>query len=263
MASRKPAAAGSFYPASATEINEMLEGFFSKTKREKLSNAVISAHAGYPYSGRVSAVSISKLREAKTFVLLGPNHTGLGAPISVSGVDDWETPLGSVEINRKLSKEIVENSPGKFDELAHMGEHSLELQIPLLQHLFKDFKIVAVTIMSQGLEELLELGGALAKLKGNIAVIASGDFSHHIPLKAAEERDLEAIRLIEALKAEEFHSLVLEKSLSICGLAPFTALIEYCRRKGLKGGKLLEYTTSAESTGDTSSVVGYASIVFG
>lgn len=262
MESREPVAAGSFYPSSAAEIKRMLEGFFSKTRREQLSRAVISPHAGYPYSGRLSAISISKLKEAKTFVILSPSHSGIGAAISVSPHESWKTPLGTVPVDRALSEEIVGNSGAEFDELAHLGEHSIELQLPLLQYLFKGFRVVAVTIMSQDLNELLQLGDALASLKGSISFIASGDFSHHIPLKSAEEKDGEAIKLIEELKAEEFHSLVTEKNLSICGLAPFTVLMEYCRKTSIKQGKLLEYTTSAETLGDTSSVVGYASVIF-
>jgi len=263
MAKRKPAAAGGFYPADPKELRETLKGLFSSAGREQSFAAAISPHAGYAYSGRLSALSASRLEKAGTIVILGTGHTGLGAPIAVSNAEAWETPLGSVEVDARLSGKIVENSSAEFDDLGHLSEHSIEVQLPFLQFLFPEFKIIAVALSGTGLEGLLSLGKAIAGLKAGIAVLASGDFSHYIPLKAAEERDLEAIRLIEALKAEEFHSLVQEKNLSICGLAPFTALVEYCRKKGLKSGKLLEYTTSAETTGDGSSVVGYASVVFG
>ena len=195
-------------------------------------------------------------------MLLGPSHTGLGPGISVSSHDSWLTPLGKVPVDRETAKEIVQNSASELDELAHAGEHSLEVQLPLLQYRFREFKIVPITIATGNLGELLELGGALAKTRGEFGIIASGDFSHYVPRKTAEERDGEALKLIEGLKAEEFNSLVRAKNLSICGLAPFTVLLEFCRKTGLKRGKTLEYTTSAETTGDTASVVGYASVIF-
>lgn len=262
MSVRKAAVAFQFYPGNAVELKEMLKGFYSKTKREQISRAVIAPHAGYIYSGMLAALSCSKLVEAKTFVLLSPNHTGLGARISVSPSDFWETPLGEVRADKALSEKIVENSSAEFDDLAHLGEHSIEVQLPFLQYQFKEFEIVAITIASNELEELIGLGNAIAELKANIAVIASSDFSHFIPLKAAKERDREALALIEALKVDEFHELVQEKNLSICGNAAIIALMQYCKKTGLKKGKTLKYSTSAEQTGDKSSVVGYASVVF-
>lgn len=262
MTEREPVAAGQFYPAKASELKKMLRGFFTRTKIEPASRAVICPHAGYAYSGRVSALSISKLVEAKTFIILSPSHTGLGAAISVSPHSSWKTPLGSVPVNRVLAEKIVEKSSAEFDELAHIGEHAVEVEIPFLQFRFKELSIVPITIASQEIGELLDLGRALADLKEDIAIIASGDFSHYIPEKAAEEKDREAIELIKKLKAREFYELVREKGLTICGVSPFTVLLEYCREKEVKKGRLLEYTTSAEVSGDKSSVVGYASIVF-
>ncbi len=262
MNAREAVAAGQFYPARSIELERTLEGFFSKTKIEPVSNAVICPHAGYAYSGRISALSTSRLVKAQTFIILSPNHTGLGTPISVSPHDLWKTPLGSVPVNRAVAMEIVKNSSAEFDELAHAGEHAVEVEIPFLQFLFRAFSIVPITIASQETAELLELGRTLASQEGSIAVIASGDFSHYVPKSTAERKDHEALELIKELKAEEFHSLVLEKNLSICGVSPFTTLLEYCKRKGMKKGKLLEYTTSAETTGDKSSVVGYASVIF-
>jgi len=262
MNARETVAAGQFYPARSIELKRTLEGFFSKTKIEPVSSAVICPHAGYTYSGRICALSASKLLKAKTFIILSPNHTGLGAPIAVSPHTSWKTPLGSVPVNMELAGKIVKNSNAEFDELAHAGEHAVEVEIPFLQFLFKAFSIVPITIASQETGELLELGRTLASLKGSIALIASGDFSHYMPRSAAERKDHEALALIEELKAEEFHSLVVKKNLSICGVSPFTALLEYCKRKGMKKGTLLEYTTSAETTGDESSVVGYASVIF-
>ncbi|MCX6801713.1 MAG: AmmeMemoRadiSam system protein B [Candidatus Diapherotrites archaeon] len=263
MNSREPAVAGQFYPGNVAKLRETLDGFFSAAKKTPSSKAIIAPHAGYIYSGRIAALGHARLAKAKTFILLGPNHTGLGPGISVSDSDSWKMPLGSIQTDREIAEKIIKKSSAEFDSMAHLGEHSLEVQLPFLQYRFKEFKIVPVTIASQELKELLELGNAIASLKEDVSVIASSDFSHFIPLKNAKEKDLEALELAGKLKAEEFHALVEEKNLSICGASAITALLQYCRKKGMKKGTLLEYGSSADMTGDTSSVVGYASMAFG
>ncbi len=148
------------------------------------------------------------------------------------------------------------------DEVAHVQEHSVEVQLPFLQFRFKNFKILPVTIMAGRLPDLIALGNALTKLGGNISVVASSDFSHYVPLETAHEKDFAAIKKIEALDVEGFYSMVVQRRLSICGFAPITALMQYCKQQGYKGGRLLHYDTSATSSGDERQVVGYAAIKF-
>ncbi len=260
MNSRKTVAAGQFYPENKTELERTLKKIFSEQKIEPRSSVVISPHAGYAYSGRLAAKSVSKLKEASTVIILGPNHTGLGAPISISPHSTWITPLGEIPVDLEKAEEIAKKI-GELDYLAHIGEHSIEVILPFLQYRFKKFKILPITLASNNLEELLELGKALSKLK-DVSLVASGDFSHFVPLATAREKDSEAIELIEKLKAEEFFQLVKENSLSICGVAPITVAIEFAQRKGLTRAVALEYASSADVTGDKSNVVGYASIEF-
>ncbi|MEM0359824.1 MAG: AmmeMemoRadiSam system protein B [Candidatus Diapherotrites archaeon] len=262
MNARMPAVAGQFYPKSESQLKKTLENLFLNAKTTPSSRAIIAPHAGYIYSGRTAALAHARLEKAETFVLLGPNHTGLGPSISVSESSEWITPLGRIKTDAVIAKKIIEKSAAEFDLLAHIGEHSLEVQLPFLQYRFGEFKIVPLTIASCSLKELLELGNAIAELKGDIAVIASSDFSHFIPLKKAKEKDLEAIELALKVNPEGFHSLVSQKNLSICGHNAITVLLQYCKKKGLKKGELLEYCTSADRTGDQSSVVGYAGIAF-
>ncbi len=268
MSARMPAVAGTFYPAKRSELEAKLDSFFSRIKPEKKARAVIAPHAGYAFSGRIAAMSLSKLKKCETFVILGPNHTALGPRMSVSLHSRWVTPLGSVPVNKKIAEEIVEKSPvagiAEFDELAHLSEHSIEVQLPFLQYLFDGFTIVPITIMTAELNELKALGDALYKTakKHGVGIIASSDFSHFITLESAKERDQRAIDLIKALKIDEFHRLATGINASICGFGPITALMEFCKKAGIKKAKLLKYTTSADTTGDELSVVGYAAIVF-
>ncbi|MDP2973929.1 MAG: AmmeMemoRadiSam system protein B, partial [Candidatus Diapherotrites archaeon] len=148
------------------------------------------------------------------------------------------------------------------DDLAQIQEHSIEVQLPFLQFLFKDFKILPITIMSQDLNELMQLGNALAELKEDFDIIASSDFSHFIPAETAKQRDMLAIEKIKQLDVEGFHKMVVQRNLSICGHAPITTLMQYCRQKSFKHGKLLRYDSSASTTGDATNVVAYAAIKF-
>jgi hypothetical protein len=262
MTLRKPAVQGLFYPNSKA----LLEKQFEKILEGKNGNstAVISPHAGLIYSGKTQGKSINSLSEKPNYVILCPNHTGLGKAISVFPEGKWKTLLGEAEINAELSKKIIEKIPeAALDEEAHFQEHSAEMQLLLLQKKFSNFKICVICIAEHSLQLLKKLGKALFELSEefDFAVIASSDFTHFEPEESARQKDLEAIEKILENDAEGFHKLVMEKQLSICGFAGITALLEFAKLKGLKG-KLLEYTSSAETTHDKSNVVGYASIIF-
>ena len=259
---REAVAAGSFYPGKKAELERQLRALFSKAPESEKSNCVVAPHAGYEYSGRVSACSFKALEKNPTFILLGPNHTGLGEGISVSGSDYWETPLGKLAVDKALRESLLASLGIEADDVAHYQEHSLEVELPFIQALFGKPKILPITIMQHDFSGLERLGNAIASLKGKFSVVASGDFTHHEPLESARKKDMQAIEAIKGLDAKGFHSMVLSRRLSICGLSPVTAAMCCCRALGKKAGKLLLYDTSAASTGDSSSVVGYASIAF-
>jgi hypothetical protein len=264
MIVREAAVAGGFYPKEEAQLIKRLGSFFKGASKEKKSCCVIAPHAGYIYSGRIAACSFGALRKADTFMVLSPNHTGLGEMISVSDADFWETPLGRVAVDRGLRQVILEKLGIKADGVAHVQEHSCEVQIPFLQFLFPEAKVLPITLMAQELSALEKLGSVLFEACGgkNIGVIASSDFSHFVEENEAKKKDLAAIRLIEKIDFAGFHSLVMRQNLSICGFSPITALLVFCKKKGLKKGRLLKYGTSATVTKDKSSVVGYAAIKF-
>jgi AmmeMemoRadiSam system protein B len=262
MKTRGAAVAGAFYPSRKEELERQLKELLEGIPKQERTSCVVAPHAGYVYSGRTAAYSFKALKESKTFVLVGPSHTGLGEPISVSDADEWETPLGKVAVDTNFRTHLLEVLGIEMDDLAHIQEHSLEVQVPFLQAQFKGFKIVPITVMEHDFSELEKLGKAMAAIKGDFSVIASGDFTHHEPLEQAREKDLNAVKKIEAMDAKGFYQEVVSKSLSICGLAPITVLMHYAREKGLTKGKLLHYDTSATASGDEASVVGYASIGF-
>jgi len=262
MAVREPSAAGSFYPAQKEELNKQLDILFENLPEQNKTKCVIAPHAGYVYSGKTAAYSFKALKESKTFVILSPSHTGLGPEISVSNATEWKTPLGNVAVDEILKEKLLAKLGIEADNLAHIGEHSIELQIPFLQKMFKQFKILPITIMEQRFEELEKIGNILAELEGEFSIIASGDFTHHKPVEIATKQDHEVIKKIEELDTKGFHQKVVSENLSICGLSPITILTQYCKKTGFEKGKLLHYDTSATETGDEESVVGYAAIGF-
>jgi hypothetical protein len=267
---REPAVAGQFYSFDRESLEKEIKKAFSipgepkKIKNENRILAAVCPHAGYMYSGSIAAYSYKAIREdssPKTFVIIGPNHGGMGSAISVYPSGEWETPLGTVEVDQALAEKIA-GEKFVLNEEAHIYEHSVEVQIPFLQHVFKDFKIVPICIMEQRLNAMKELGKKLADVLGDgHMVIASTDFSHYVPQEDAYSRDSKAIDAIKALDPDALFEAIEKYDISMCGYGGVAAAIVYAKAKGAKEGKLLKYMTSGDVTGDKSAVVGYGSLI--
>ena len=262
---RNPAVAGQFYPRSSAELKLQLEEMLKDAAGEELPilGAVVP-HAGYMYSGSVAAEVYSRLPERDTFVFLGPNHHGRGAPVALSR-DSWKTPLGVVETDQELA-DAVAGSIIDHDEAAHLYEHSIEVQIPFLQCRFKSFKILPIAMGLQDEETAREVGQELAKaitsLKRNAAIIASSDFTHYEPQDVARKVDASLIESALNMDISELYGRVYRYNATACGYGPIAATITAAKALGSTSGKLLRYATSGDVTGDFSQVVGYGAIVF-
>lgn len=266
MNSREAVVAGQFYPSEKDKLLKQINNFFAEAEKSDFkSEVIIVPHAGYVYSGQVAASGFKVLKKKKTYVLLGPNHTGLGSEISISNSDFWETPIGKIKVNKKLSK-LIADEIGELDELSHIGEHSIEVQLPFLQFLFKeDFDIIAISIATDDLEKLKKLGSVLYEnsKKCDFGVVASSDFSHFLNQEETKNRDFEAIKHIENLDVDGFWQAVKSKNMSICGASAIVSAMAYCQSgEGYDRGRIIEYSTSGKFSGDFSSVVGYAAIGF-
>lgn len=262
---RESAVKGIFYPGQKSALEKQLALFFKGIKTgQKKTNAIIAPHAGYNYSGKTAAIAFSGLRKTKTIVILGPNHTGLGKQMSISDADYWETPLGKITVDSQLRKKLLAGLGTEADDLAHLQEHSIEVQVPFIQFLFPEAKILPICLMENNFRQLEELGNLLAEKtnENETAIVASSDFSHFIPLENARQKDLRAISFIEKLDVEGFFREVGEKQLSICGSGPITAAMQCCKKQGYKKASLLKYDSSATKTHDEMNVVGYAAIKF-
>jgi AmmeMemoRadiSam system protein B len=274
MKIRKPAVSGMFYAGTARKLEEQIEWCYkhelgpgtiprvnNKGRREIV--AIVVPHAGYYYSGPVAAHAYKELADDGIFdtaVILGPNHTGYGYPVSLWSGDSWYTPLGEVEINKKLAQGLL-GEVIKADETAHIHEHSIEVQLPWLQHLYKKIKIVPITMLAQDIETARTVGKAISQAGDNLIIIASSDFTHYEPHSVAVEKDSSVIEAIVALDEEELYKRCEGLDCTMCGYGPVASAIVAAKEMKAKKATLLKYATSGDTSGDFSRVVGYGSIV--
>lgn len=274
---RRPYVAGTFYAGDPDSLKEQIsECFLGRlgpgevpTPTGKLGEpaGVISPHAGYQYSGQVAAHGfhfLSEIGAPETVVVIGTNHTGLGSPISIVTEGVWETPLGGVEVDSELARSIAKSPLVAEGEEAFVREHSIEVQLPFLQYLFKAFRFVPICCLDQRMETSIELGRTLAEaVRGkSVALIASSDFTHYESHDLAAQKDKDAIKRVLELDVGSFYESIKRHSTSICGYGPIAALVEAAKALQLKDVRLLKYSTSGDVTGMRSEVVGYASISF-
>jgi MEMO1 family protein len=286
---RQPAVAGYFYPGSAESLRKQVEGFVVSGAEKIKAIGILSPHAGLIYSGSVAGAVYSKVKLPDTFVLIGPNHTGLGAPVSLMASGSWETPLGRVDIDESLAALILSKSSRiREDSLAHLQEHSLEVQLPFIQYFKDTFKIVPIQMLDTRLETCLEVGRAVAEAikerrgqraegRGgdedksairnpqsaihDVLIVASSDMSHYEPAAAAKEKDFKAIEQILKLDAEGLSHVVREHGITMCGYGPAVVMLAASKALGAAKAELIKYTNSGEVSGDYAQVVGYAGIV--
>jgi len=264
---RKPVVAGQFYPGTKESLNEALAKLIDTRSLKNDVIACMLPHAGYMYSGKVAGETVSGINIKNKIILLGPNHTGYGEPFSIMTQGSWETPLGVVNIDSELAVALLNNSKYlKEDRLAHESEHSLEVELPFLQYLKKNFAFVPITFMSGNLAALKAVGEEIGRLiiaKGiqkDILIVASSDMTHYETQEEAERKDREAIDAVISLDADGLMAKVKGLDISMCGYAPVIAMVTAAKVLGAKKGTLVKYQTSGDATRDFKSVVGYAGI---
>jgi AmmeMemoRadiSam system protein B/AmmeMemoRadiSam system protein A len=266
MVTRQPVVAGQFYPAQAEKLREMIRGMVNETAAKEEVIGLVSPHAGYVYSGPVAGAAISRVRFKDTFIIMGPNHTGMGKPLSIMTEGTWETPLGPVEIDSELAQRILAGSEHlQEDDQAHRFEHSIEVQIPFLQYFKQDIRIVPIIMAYADGATYQKAGQEIARavkdLKREVVIIASSDMTHYEPQESAQRKDKKAIEAILELDEDELLRRISEFDISMCGYAPTVALISAARKLGAVSAELVRYQTSGDTTGDYSAVVGYAGIL--
>jgi AmmeMemoRadiSam system protein B len=274
---RYPVVAGQFYAGTKSALLKQIEWCYTHPHGPgKIPQAqagprkvvgLVSPHAGYMYSGPVAAHGFALLAQdgmPSSVVVVGPNHTGIGSGVSIMVSGRWRTPLGDVEIDGQLASSIKRSSDIIDEDVAaHAGEHSLEVQLPFLQHLFGDkFKIVPICMMMQDEETSEEVASAIAEAaaKKDVVVIASTDFTHYEPQRSAVVKNGKAIDKILALDWRGLMRTIEDENISMCGYGPVSVMLKAVSELGAKRAKLLKYATSGETSAPMPEVVGYGSI---
>ncbi len=266
---RQPVVAGMFYESTAgrlrAEIQQLMPSAPVSTRQ---ALGVMVPHAGYIYSGHTAAAVYARLCPADVYVLLGPNHTGHGKAVAISAAEAWQTPLGQVQVEQSMVRTILNiNSEVQLDELAHLQEHSLEVQLPFLQMPGRPITIIPIVLGTQRIQTLEALGKSLAQClqasNKKCLIIASSDMNHFESLERTRQLDESALQHVLERDPIGLLETVRKKNISMCGAGPTAVMLFAAREMGAQEAELVEYTTSADFSGDKDRVVGYAGVIVG
>ncbi|MBU0595810.1 AmmeMemoRadiSam system protein B [Candidatus Bipolaricaulota bacterium] len=272
MRIRHPIVAGAFYPREVGRLRQLVAELLDvppdlRGGPLRAPVGLISPHAGYPYSGATAAVGfrqVAALGAPDLAIVLGASHTGLGPAIALDDHEAWETPLGVLPVDGQAVSRLCGGGLS-IDGAPFLREHSIEVQLPFIQGLWPEgVSIVPICVHPGPLGELSTAARAIAELVSDRSalILASSDFTHYESAETATRLDRRALEYIVAMDAEAFLNHVKASRLTICGAGAITLLMLACVQLGLGTAELIQYTTSGETTGDFSSVVGYASVLF-
>lgn len=263
---RRPAVAGQFYPGNEASLKAELKKYLVADGAPRRAMAVVSPHAGYVYSGAVAGHTFASVEVPRRCIVLSPNHTGMGARAAVMTSGNWIIPTGNIPVDDKLADEILKGSGDlRADNLAHMSEHSLEVQLPFMLARQPELSIVPITLSHLSAPTCRKIGAAIAgavKDAGDhILIVASTDMNHYEDQARTLEKDRMAIERVQALDGEGLLSTCAEHGISMCGVVPTAVTIFACRELGATKATLIEHKTSGDVSGDYNAVVGYAGFV--
>ena len=257
---REPVVAGMFYPADPNELAATIRNMLAEVKNDQpVPKAIIAPHAGYIYSGPVAASAYACLSKAandiKRVILLGPTHRYPFRGLGLSSADFFVTPLGQIKIDQDACAQISSLPQVAVVDAAHAQEHSLEVQLPFLQILLKNFSLVPIVVGSCDPEQIAEV---LEQLWGGqeTLIVVSSDLSHFYDYTAAQKMDQQAAQAILDLQLEKLNE---EQA---CGRLPIQGLLQAVTNKGLKTS-LIDLRNSGDTAGPKDQVVGYGAFHFG
>ncbi len=269
---RQPAVAGRFYPANAQRLRAEVETYTTAPASASAEPQVkirafgcVVPHAGYIYSGHVAGAVYRRLELPERFVILCPNHTGMGEPLAVMSEGAWHTPLGDASIDEKLAGLLKVKLPLlSEDQAAHRYEHALEVQLPFLQVLAPGFQFVPITVGTSNFDVLTALGtvigSAAAEAGQPVLVVASSDMNHYESDSVTRVKDRRAIDQLLALDPRGLYDIVHKADISMCGYGPAVVMLTAARKLGATKAELIRYATSGDVSGDRDMVVGYAGV---
>lgn len=268
MKIRHQQVAGYFYPAEKERLQKDIALMLQVAKPEKSFNnifGIVSPHAGYVYSGKTAAYAYNLLKNKnyKTVIVISPSHTEYFPGISIYDGDAYETPLGIVEIDQVMADELVKYSKTIFRSIqGHRKEHALEVQIPFLQSVLKEFKIVPIVMGDQNKIFIDELAQKISRVADDSTlVVASSDMSHFFPAQEADRLDSIVEKRINDFDLDSLLRDIDNHNCEACGAGPIIAMMKAASLKNINNSFVLSRSDSGDVTGDKTEVVGYLSAV--
>ena len=263
---RHPAVSGRFYPRDPATLRADVQSYLSPYGPKVEALGCMVPHAGYIYSGHVAGAVFCKINIPRRCIVIGPNHTGLGRPLSIMSEGAWETPLGNVPVATDLAEALMKSfSPLTEDSEAHHAEHAIEVELPFLQLLQPDLAFVPIALGTQQFELLEALGHGLANIiaaqTDPVLLVASSDMNHYENDAITRTKDAKAIEQILKLDARGLFDVVKEENISMCGLGPVVTMLTAVKALGSVSAELVKYATSGDVSADLDMVVGYAGII--
>ena len=270
---KSPNVAGAFYPDNPEELSRMIDGFLDAANPQALEGdifALISPHAGYAYSAQAAAFGYKLIqgKPYKTVIVIGPSHYYGFRGVSVYPGGVFKTPLGDLEINSEFTQRLLhKNNEIFFDSRAFEKEHSVEVQLPFLQKVLTNFKIVPIVIGDCSLATCQKLAGSLKEVIGNrrdVLVVASTDMYHGYDYQEAQIIDDLTLSYISQMQPEVLYQKLIEGKAQLCGGLPVVITLALAKELGHNKVKVLKYTNSAIVTGKKTKgvwTVGYTSCV--
>lgn len=268
QAVREPAVAGMFYPSGESQLREQLELLFDIAASEQRYNNVlglVAPHAGYIYSGRTAAFGFNAVSGKKydKSIVISPSHREYFPGISVFEGDAYKTPMGIVDVDKELREIFLQGSKSIFSGvIGHKAEHALEVQLPFLQFLYPDIKILPVVIGDQSKVFADELAEKLAAVTDdNTLIVASSDLSHFYSREHGNKLDSIIAEHIAAFEFDKLQEDLETRNCEACGGGGIVALMKAGARINRTNSKVIHRSDSGDTTGDTSDVVGYLSAI--
>jgi AmmeMemoRadiSam system protein B len=217
------------------------------------------------YSGHVAGAVYGRLELPRRYIILCPNHTGYGQRLAIMSEGTWLTPLGEVPVDGPLAQQLKSEMPELTDDIdSQLQEHALEVQLPFLQALKKEFFFVPITVGTSQFDSLVALGEAMARVISNaserVMIVASSDMNHYESDSNTRVKDRKAIDRVRSLDPAGLYEVVTKQHVTMCGFGPTIAMLTAAKALGAKSAELIRYATSGDVSGDRDAVVGYAGI---
>jgi AmmeMemoRadiSam system protein B len=264
---RRAAVAGEWYPGKPAGLAAAVDRYIADARPDPLPplRAIVAPHAGLMYSGPVAAFSYKAAQKTayRTIVMIGPSHFVPFRGVSIWPEGEWETPFRRVRVDQELAAGITAAAPAIVVDRpdAHGREHSLELQLPFVAHLWPGVEIVPLVMGQQTRDTAFAIGEAIAVAvaarPGDVLLVASSDLSHYEDAPTAAVMDAVVMRHVQALDPEGLMSALEREPRHACGGGPIVSVLQASRRLGATQARLLQYADSGDVSGDKSSVVGY------